>query len=173
MKVLISDQLDQQVRAGGRSFYQSLKEAIRILEPLRPDAFASHSMIHKLVDAGEDIYVLRHHDLRFFLTIQGDDALLIGVSKPQINLSRGQRLKFAANGNPVSGTIVESKKTPGFWATVTVETETPIKKGAQLSIPDLPETGGCGLADPVNRNGRIWVELNIGYSWIDLSTMEK
>ena len=108
-----------------------------------------------------------------FFSVQGNDAFLIGINSARLNVSKGQRLIFAANGGAVSGIIINSKGTPGPWASVTVETETPIPLGAQLSIPSLPETGGCGLAQPTSMGGRVRVALNIGYSYLDISTVGK
>jgi hypothetical protein len=93
--------------------------------------------------------------------------------KRQIDVSKGQSINFAANGVPISGIIFRSERTPGPWATVTVKTETRVPENAQLSMPDLPETGGCGLAYPVKSNGHLLVELSIGYSYIDISTIGK
>lgn len=93
--------------------------------------------------------------------------------KTLLNVSRGQSINFAANGDPVSGIIVGSEQTPGPWASVAVETEMPIPENSQLSIPDLPETGGCGLAQPSRRNGRVSVVLSIGYDYIDFKTIGK
>jgi len=176
MNVLTSDEFDKQlrqIRSAKMSLYPSLKEVVRTLQNLRPENLTSGSVIHRLASATEDIYVMRYGDLRFFFTVRGDDALLIGIKNIRINVSRGQRLNFAANGNPVSGIIVGSEKDSVMWAAVTVETESSIPENAQLTIPELPETGGCGLAHPVKRNGRVRVELSIGYSYIDISTIGK
>ena len=175
MNVLISSEFEQQARQvrWQVNVNAALKEVVRTLENLRPENPTSHPMIHRLPNATEDIYVIRCGDLRFFVTIRGDDALLIGIQSIRINVSRGQRLNFAANGKAVSGVIVASKKTFGPSASVTVETESPIPNNAQLTIPDLPETGGCGLAHPVDHNGRMLVELSIGYAYIDFSTIGK
>jgi hypothetical protein len=88
-----------------------------------------------------------------------------------LDVSLGQILRFTANGMPASGVVVGSEQTTGAWASVIVETETQIPEGAQLAIPDLPETGGCGLAYPVQRDGRTRVMLSIGYNYIDVSTI--
>jgi hypothetical protein len=93
--------------------------------------------------------------------------------KTLLNVSRGQSINFAANGDLVSGIIVRAEQTPGPWASVVVETETPIPENSQLSIPDLPETGGCGLAQPKMINGRIQVILSVGYDYIDFGTIGK
>ena len=90
-----------------------------------------------------------------------------------IDVSRGQTIAFAANDAPILGVIVASKQVSGPWATVTVETTTSVPENARLSMPDLPETGGCGLARPVNTKGGVLVELSIGYSYIDISTIGK
>lgn len=170
MNVLISGEFEKQARTAYS--IRSLKGVVQILENLRPDDLTSNPMIHRLLGT-EGIHVMRYGDLRFFFTVRGDDVILIGVKNIRINVSKGQRLNFAANGNPVSGIIVATEKTFGPWATVTVETESPIPDNAQLTIPDLPETGGCGLAHPMNQNGRVRVGLSIGYSYIDLSTIGK
>jgi hypothetical protein len=93
--------------------------------------------------------------------------------KRLINVSRGQAIAFAANDAPISGIIVSSKQTPGPWATIIVETTTSVSEGAQLSMPDLPETGGCGMAQPISINGRLLIKLSIGYSYIDTATIGK
>ena len=90
----------------------------------------------------------------------------------KLNVSRGKILEFEANEAPASGIITDSKQTPGPCASVTVETETPIPNKAQLSIPDLPGAGGCGLADPVvSPRGTTSVILSIGYSHVDIPTI--
>jgi len=91
----------------------------------------------------------------------------------KLNVSSGTRLNFAANGNPVSGIIVNSEETPGFWASVTVETSDTIPPNARLTIPDLPATGGCGDANPVQRGTRTLVTLSIGHSYVDPATIGK
>jgi hypothetical protein len=173
MKVLVSDEFERQAKIEGLDLYPSLKEVVRTLEGIQPADFPSRSMIHKLPGTGEDIYIFRHQDLRFFLTLRGEDVVLIGVKKAQLDVSKGQRLRFAVNGQEVSGVIVRSTKQFGFWASVVVETESEIPENAQLSIPDLPETGGCGLAHQIKEHGRTLVELSVGYSYIDLSTIGK
>jgi hypothetical protein len=90
---------------------------------------------------------------------------------PLLNVSRGQTINFTANGTPVTGTVVGSEQTTGFWASVIVETDTRIPEGAQLLMPDLPETGGCGAAHPERHGDRFRVVLSIGYSYIDFSTI--
>ena len=81
MNVLVSGQFQQQAHSQDVDLYTSLQDVVRILENLRPENLTSHSMIHKLADTSEDIYVLRYRNLRFFLTIQGNDVLLIGIKK--------------------------------------------------------------------------------------------
>jgi hypothetical protein len=93
--------------------------------------------------------------------------------RKRINVSRGQRINFAADGHPVSGMIAGSEKATALWALVEVETETPIAQNAQLTIPDIPETGGCGLAHLSVKDGRTVIELSIGYSYVDVSTIGK
>ncbi len=91
--------------------------------------------------------------------------------KNPLDVSRGQTLTFATNGVPVSGIIVGSRKEPGQWAVVSVQTTAPVPQEAKLTMPDLPETGGCGLASPTTKNGLVTVELLIGYSYIDEATI--
>src|SRR5260370_24459013 len=113
MNVIRSEEFDKQlrqVRSAQMDLYPSLKEVVRILQNLRPENLTSRSVIHRLAGATEDIYVMRYGDLRFFFTVRGDDVLLIGIKNIRINVSRGQPLNFAANGNPVSGIIVASEK---------------------------------------------------------------
>jgi hypothetical protein len=93
--------------------------------------------------------------------------------KRLLNVSRGQSIRFAANGSPVSGIVVGSESIFGPWASVAVETEAHIPEEAQLTMPELPETGGCGLAEPKIINDRVQVILSIGYNHIDLATLEK
>jgi hypothetical protein len=170
MNVLISGEFEQQARDAYSA--RSLKNVVQILERLSRSDLALNPMIHRLPDV-QDIFVMRYGDQRFFFTIRDDDVLLVGLKNIRIDVSKGQQLKFAANGNPVSGVIVASKKEFGPWASIIVETESPIPENAQLTIPDLPETGGCGLAHPKRQNGRTSVELSIGYSYIDSSTIGK
>lgn len=170
MNVLISGEFERQARHAYS--VRSLKNVVQILERLSRADLTSNPMIHRLPDV-QDIFVMRYGDQRFFFTVRDDDVLLVGLKDIRINVSKGQRLKFAANGNPVSGVIVASRKEFGPWASIVVETESPIPENAQLTIPDLPDTGGCGLAHPNKRNGRTLVELSIGYSYIDFSTIGK
>jgi hypothetical protein len=93
--------------------------------------------------------------------------------KAPINVSRGQRITFAADGQSISGIILGSEQTPGAWASVAVETESAVPTNSHLSLPDLPETGGCGAAHPQTLNGKIVVILSIGYSYVDISTVGK
>ena len=91
--------------------------------------------------------------------------------KPPLNLSRGQRLDFAADDKPVSGVVVGSENTRGPWASVAVETDGTVPDGAHLTVHGIPEA--CGRAKPEPRNGRVMVILSIPYSCIDLSTIGK
>lgn len=92
----------------------------------------------------------------------------------RINASRGQTINFAANNVPASGVIVGVEQTPGPWASIAVLTADPIPKAAQLSIPSLPEQGGCGQAYPVAQsNGRVTVILSVGHMYIDGATIGK
>ncbi len=90
-----------------------------------------------------------------------------------LNVSRGTRLNFAANDNPVSGMIVNSERGDVMSAFIKVQTSDTIPDNAQLSIPDLPAAGGCGLARPVSLGGRTVVVLSVGYSCVDVSTIGK
>jgi hypothetical protein len=91
--------------------------------------------------------------------------------KKPLNVSRGQSLNFAASRVPVVGVIVGSEKTQSVTASVTVETNEPIQNNAQLTIPEFPEIGGCGLAQPVRKSGRTIVVLEIGYGHVDEATI--
>jgi hypothetical protein len=90
-----------------------------------------------------------------------------------LNVSRGTRLNFAANDKPVSGIIVDSERGDLMSSFVKVQTNDTIPDNAQLSIPDLPSAGGCGLARPVSLGGRTVVVLSVGYSHVDVSTIGK
>jgi hypothetical protein len=90
-----------------------------------------------------------------------------------LNVSRGTRLNFAANDNPVSGMIVDSERGDVMSAFIKVQTSDIIPDNAQLSIPDLSAAGGCGLARPVSLGGRTVVVLSVGYSYVDVSTIGK
>jgi hypothetical protein len=169
MNVLISDKFEQQARQAYS--IRSLNKVVQTLESLSPASLTSNPMIRRLQGV-QDIYVMRYGDQRFFFTIRDDDVVLVGL-KENLNVSKGQPLNFAANGDPVSGVIVASKKEFGPWASIIVETESPIPENAQLTIPDLPQTGGCGLARPIKQNGRTLVELSIGYSYINVATIGK
>ena len=87
-----------------------------------------------------------------------------------LNVSRGQQLHFAADGNAINGIIVDSKRAFGTTASVTVEVESAVAEGAQLTMPNL-NCGGCGSAHPVSRNGHTTIEISIPYGHIDLSTI--
>lgn len=82
-------------------------------------------------------------------------------------------MNFAADGKPVSGTIVDSEKGDVMSAFVKVATSDAIPDNAQLTIPNLPAAGGCGLARPVSLGGRTVVVLSVGYSHVDCSTIGK
>ena len=58
-------------------------------------------------------------------------------------------------------------------AFIKVQTSDTIPDNAQLSIPDIPAAGGCGLARPVSLGGRTVVVLSVGYSYVDVSTIGK
>ena len=92
--------------------------------------------------------------------------------KAPIDVSRGQQVNFAANGNPVTGIITGSGGEDALYASITVEIETLIPNGAQLTIPGL-DCGGCGTAHPVNRNGRVTVALSVPYRFIHTPTIGK
>ncbi|MGH8092266.1 MAG: hypothetical protein ACREIF_02170 [Chthoniobacterales bacterium] len=175
MKVLVTPQFQEQARSERIDLTALLKEATSILEPLRPDQVNSVPSIRQLQDTSEQIYVLRQRGLRAFLTFRGNDALLIGVKRhhPQLDVSKGRVINFTAEGVLFSGTIVKVEETAGPWASVVVQTNTAIPDGAQLLIPELPETGGCGLAHPVRQNEHALVALSVGYSYIDLSTISR
>ncbi len=90
-----------------------------------------------------------------------------------LNVSRGTRLNFAANDNPVSGMIADSERGDVMSTFIKVQTSDTIPDNAQLSIPDLPAAGGCGLARPVSLGGCTVVVLSVGYSYVDISTIGK
>lgn len=92
---------------------------------------------------------------------------------PRLNVSRGTRVNFTANDNPVSGMILDSEKGDLMSAFVKVATSDPIPDNALLKIPELPAAGGCGLAQPVTIGGRTVVVLSVGYSHVDCSTIGK
>jgi hypothetical protein len=84
-----------------------------------------------------------------------------------INVSKGQTLNFTANEKPVSGVIIRTERTPGVFATVTVETMTPIPEGAHLIVHGA---GACGLAHPERLGDRFVVNLSVMYSSIDMAS---
>jgi len=89
-----------------------------------------------------------------------------------LNVSRGKRLDFAANGKPVSGIITGShNQHPPKFASVGVETEDKIRNGARLTIPDCPEAGDCGAAIPTSNQERVGVILRIPLSCVDVATI--
>jgi hypothetical protein len=91
--------------------------------------------------------------------------------KKSLDVSRGRRLTFAANGKPISGTIVGSRREPGTCAAVAVRPDAHVPQGAKLTMSDIPETGGCGVAEAVDSAGTI--ELLIGYSYVEDATIGK
>ncbi len=93
--------------------------------------------------------------------------------KTPLDVSRGTPITFTANGVPIDGIIVGSEQTVGPWASISVETDASVPDGAQLLMPDLPETGGCGMAQPRQQLGRTTLVLSIGYNYIDLATIGK
>ena len=104
--------------------------------------------------------------------IEGDYVANAGNEMRELlDVSRGGLLRFAFDGEIITGTIIGSEATPGPWASVVVETDVAVPTNAQLSIPDLPETGGCGLAHTTPANGRFRIQLSVGYSYIDVRTM--
>jgi hypothetical protein len=94
--------------------------------------------------------------------------------KTLLDVSRGSRLVLAENGKPFVGVIVASRlgsENDPTRATITIQTSDRVAAGAQLTIPGLPETGGCGRAEPV-QNGEIQVlDVLIAYDCIDLKTV--
>jgi hypothetical protein len=93
--------------------------------------------------------------------------------KKLLDVSHGQPPPFAVNGSPVVGIIVSSRQQPGTCAAVCVRTDGVVPSDAKLTIPSLPETGGCGLAQPLIENQFTFVELLIGYSHVDVATIGK
>jgi hypothetical protein len=88
----------------------------------------------------------------------------------KLDVSAGQQLEFAANGQLFSGGILGSRRIPGAWVGVIVETAGMIPENAQLTLPQAPEIGGCGLAHPQPTQRGITIMLSLPYSYIDLET---
>lgn len=89
----------------------------------------------------------------------------------RLNASKGTQINFAADGIPASGIVVDSEQGDVMSAYIKVHTSDTIPNNAQLSIPELPAAGGCGLAHPVSLGGRTVVVLCVGYSYVDTSTI--
>lgn len=87
----------------------------------------------------------------------------------KLDVSRGQPLSFEANGQPFSGVVVRAEGTAGPWATIFVETESPIPDGAQLSMREI--AGGCGTAKSTKVGSRFRCLISIPYSHINASTL--
>jgi hypothetical protein len=90
-----------------------------------------------------------------------------------LNVSRGQKLNFAANGKPVCGVVTSSHNKHPLFASVGVETENDIPNGAELTIPDYPEAGECGRAIPITLRNRVCIILLVANSVIECSTIGK
>ena len=93
--------------------------------------------------------------------------------KTPIDVSYGKTIDFAYDGKPACGTIVAPPNFVVNTIEVTVETQSPIPRNSQLSIPSLPKTGGCGLASPRPSSDGVFVTLSIGSGFVDLSTIWK
>ncbi len=93
------------------------------------------------------------------------------MGESRLDVSRGRVVEFAAGGANFHGVIVSSRRSSSdpMHAEITVRSDRPVPGGAQLSIPLVPETGGCGLA-PSENDGHT-VILSVGYSHVDASTI--
>jgi hypothetical protein len=89
----------------------------------------------------------------------------------KLDLSKGQLLRFAYDGTLTSGVVVDSQRSPGLSASVTVVTDASIPENAQLTLLGVPGAGDCGQAHPILEGGHVFVKLAIGYAHVEISTL--
>jgi len=89
----------------------------------------------------------------------------------KLDLSKGQLLRFAYDGTLTSGVVVDSQRTPGLSALVTVVTDASIPENARLTLLGVPGIGECGQAHPVLEDGKVFVKLVVGYAHVEISTL--
>jgi hypothetical protein len=90
----------------------------------------------------------------------------------KLNVSKGMVLDFLADGIAVSGKITNSQNGQSS-AIVEIKTEHSIRRDAKLTLPDVFQAGGCGVALPRAANGGILIELSVRYSSVDIATIGK
>jgi len=90
----------------------------------------------------------------------------------KLDVSHGQQLDFAADGEVVTGVVVVSEQTGEESASILVETELSIRTGALLTVPSL-NCGECGIADPVRQRGRMYITLKVPSEHVSRRTVGK
>lgn len=57
----------------------SLSDLVALLESISAQGIEKNSKIHRVPDTSEEIYVVRHHGLRIFLTKKDNDLVLLSI----------------------------------------------------------------------------------------------
>ncbi len=89
----------------------------------------------------------------------------------RLNASKGTRLLLEEGGRPFTGVIIASRDGHPLHAVITIRTSDNVTAGARLTIPSIPEAGGCGAAYPTLESDHFILELNVGYEYINTSTI--
>jgi hypothetical protein len=92
--------------------------------------------------------------------------------KAPLDVSKGKLIDFAANGVPMSGTVLGAKIETTVVAIV-VETATEPPENAQLTLPDFPEIGGCWQAHPQRSPNGFVIVIKVPIKLVDLPSVGK
>ncbi|MBU2641619.1 MAG: hypothetical protein KJ889_07440 [Gammaproteobacteria bacterium] len=80
MSILLTKHFQDRFESRDVGKQVSLSELVALLESISVQGIESNPNIHRVPDTSEEIYVIRHHGLRIFLTKKDNDLVLLSIT---------------------------------------------------------------------------------------------
>ena len=80
MSILLTKHFQERLEPKDILGQVSLGEIVSLLESISAQGVENNPKIHRVPDTSEEIYVVRHRNLRIFLTIKDKDLVLLSIA---------------------------------------------------------------------------------------------
>lgn len=80
MSILLTKHFQDRFESRDVGRQVSLSELVALLEAISAQGVENNPKVHRVPDTSEEIYVVRHHNLRIFLTKKENDLVLLSIT---------------------------------------------------------------------------------------------
>lgn len=80
MSILLTKHFQDRFKSRDVGKQVSLSELVALLESISAQGVENNPKVHRVPDTSEEIYVIRHHNLRVFLTKKDNDLVLLSIT---------------------------------------------------------------------------------------------